>query len=55
MTASGRPATHTINADARYRFDFKYNALGLLDVLTYPSAGAGDAILDQRTTTAPAA
>ena len=35
----GRPATHTITADATYRFDFAYNALGLLADLTYPSAG----------------
>jgi RHS repeat-associated protein len=35
----GRPATHNITADASYRFDFAYNALGLLDSVTYPSAG----------------
>ena len=38
----GRPATHTITSDAPYRFDFGYNALGLIETLTYPSAGAGD-------------
>ncbi len=37
----GRPATHTIAADASYRFDFAYNALGLLDDVTYPSGGTG--------------
>ena len=39
---AGRPATHTITSDAPYRFDFSYNALGLLEILTYPSAGAGE-------------
>jgi RHS repeat-associated protein len=38
----GRPATHTITADATYRFDYAYNSLGLLDSITYPSAGAGN-------------
>ncbi len=37
--AVGRPATYTITADAPYRFDFAYNALGLLDDVTYPSGG----------------
>ena len=37
----GRPATHTIVADASYRYDFTYNALGLLDTMTFPAAGAG--------------
>jgi len=36
----GRPATHTISSDASYRFGFTYNALGLLDVLTFPAAGS---------------
>ena len=39
---TGRPAAHTITSDASYRFDFSYNALGLLETLTYPSAGAGE-------------
>jgi RHS repeat-associated protein len=38
--AVGRPSTHTISADASYRFDFAYNALGLLEDVTYPAAGA---------------
>lgn len=37
----GRPATRTIVADANYRYDYAYNALGLLDSITYPAAGAG--------------
>ena len=37
----GRPATHTIAADASYRYDFTYNTLGLLDTMTFPAAGAG--------------
>ena len=37
----GRPATHTIAADASYRYDFSYNTLGLLDTMTFPAAGAG--------------
>jgi len=40
----GRPATHAVNSDASYLFSFKYNALGLLDVLTYPAAGSGTAL-----------
>ncbi len=39
---AGRPATHTITSDAPYRFDFSYNALGLLEFLTYPPAGTGE-------------
>ena len=37
--AVGRPATHTVMANGTYRFDFSYNALGLLSDVTYPSAG----------------
>jgi RHS repeat-associated protein len=40
----GRPATHAVNSDASYLFSFKYNALGLLDVLTFPAAGPGAAL-----------
>ncbi len=40
----GRPATHAVNSDASYQFGFRYNALGLLDVLTYPVAGPGTAL-----------
>ena len=37
----GRPASQTIASDSSYRFDYTYNALGLLDTITYPAAGAG--------------
>ena len=37
----GRPASQTIVSDSSYRFDYTYNALGLLDTITYPAAGAG--------------
>lgn len=37
----GRPATHTINADTSYRYDYAYNPLGLLDTLTYPGTLSG--------------
>ncbi len=37
----GRPATRTIVSDASYRYDYSYNALGLLDAIAYPAAGAG--------------
>ncbi len=40
----GRPATHTVVSDASYAFGFKYNALGLLDVLTFPNSGSGAAL-----------
>ena len=40
----GRPATHAVNSDANYLFSFNYNALGLLDVLTFPAAGPGAAL-----------
>ncbi|HET9268590.1 MAG TPA: RHS repeat-associated core domain-containing protein, partial [Vicinamibacterales bacterium] len=39
--AAGRPASHVVTTDASYRFDYGYNALGLLDTLTYPAAGSG--------------
>jgi RHS repeat-associated protein len=39
--ANGRPATRTITADATYRYDYAYNALGLLASLTYPATGSG--------------
>ncbi len=39
----GRPATHTVVADARYRYAFTYNTQGLLDTMTFPAAGAGSA------------
>ena len=41
--AAGRPSSHVVTADASYRFDYAYNALGLLDTLTYPAAGSGSA------------
>ncbi len=41
--AAGRPSSHVVTADAGYRFDYAYNALGLLDTLTFPAAGAGNA------------
>ena len=37
----GRPASHTIVSDASYRYDFTYNAQGLLDTMTFPAAGPG--------------
>jgi YD repeat-containing protein len=37
----GRPSSHTVVADAAYRFDYTYNALGLLDTFSYPATGAG--------------
>ncbi len=37
----GRPIRQTITTDAAYRFDFTFNALGLLDQVTYPSSGSG--------------
>ena len=37
----GRPATHTVSSDAGYAYRFSYNALGLLDVQTFPAAGPG--------------
>jgi RHS repeat-associated protein len=39
--AHGRPASHTISSDTSYEFRFSYNALGLLDVMTFPAAGPG--------------
>lgn len=41
--AVGRPSSHVVTADASYRFDYAYNALGLLDTLTYPTAGVASA------------
>jgi RHS repeat-associated protein len=38
--AAGRPASRTIFADGSHRYDYSYNALGLLDTLTYPAAGS---------------
>lgn len=40
----GRPATHAVNSDASYLFSFRYNALGLLEELTFPAAGPGAAL-----------
>ena len=40
----GRPSSHTVVADAPYRFDFTYNALGLLDTFSYPATGAGSVL-----------
>ncbi len=37
----GRPATRTIATDANYRYAYAYNTLGLLDTITWPTAGAG--------------
>ena len=40
----GRPASHTVVSDASYSFTFKYNALGLLNLLTFPKTGSGTAL-----------
>ncbi len=40
--AVGRPSQRTIVTDATYRYDYSYDSLGLLDVLTYPSTGSGN-------------
>ncbi len=42
----GRPATRTIVSDASYRFDYTYNALGLLDAIDLPRGGNRDAVQD---------
>lgn len=39
--AAGRPSSRTIVTDATYRYDFSYDALGLLDTMTYPATGFG--------------
>lgn len=41
--AYGRPSSHLVTADASYSVNYTYNALGLLDTLTYPAASAGPA------------
>ena len=38
--AFGRPASRTITTDASHRYDYAYNALGLLDSITYPADGS---------------
>jgi YD repeat-containing protein len=40
--AAGRPSVRTIVTDATYRYDYNYDALGLLDVLTYPATSSGN-------------
>jgi RHS repeat-associated protein len=39
--SAGRLASRTITSDARYRYDYAYDAFGLPATLTYPAAGAG--------------
>ncbi len=38
---AGRPASRTIVTDATYRYDYSYDALGLLDTITYPATTSG--------------
>jgi RHS repeat-associated protein len=39
--ALGRPASKSVSSDATYQFDYAYNALGVLDTLTYPASTSG--------------